>query len=217
MLFDLDNTLYEGRGFARHVILGDIRHCFLARRERKARRALAGQDFSTMEALQRALAHLVARGGNEQRVFDWYRTRCVQNMAKVLRNHYTARPGAEAAIAKMREQGAMVGVLSDYPLTQERLEALGLGALQLPTWSCEELATLKPSPKAFIEVCRQVGVKPEETMVVGDKADTDAAGALSAGCRCLLVEGKHAQNDLGVEVLPWEGLLQRLIEQTRNQ
>lgn len=210
VLFDLDNTLYDGKGFARHVIFGDLRNCLKARRERGARRALAGRDFDSQDDLQKALAHIVARGGDERATQRWYASGCLDNMVRVLQRHYTARPGTAEAIAELLRRGVQVGVLSDYPRTRERLQALGLGHLDLPTWSCEELGSLKPSPRPFLRVAQALHLEPGEIMVVGDKADADAAAALKAGCHCLLVKGKHSDNLLGVEALEWPDLLRRL-------
>jgi len=45
----------------------------------------------------------------------------------------------------------------------------------------------KPAPEIYIMAMERMGVKPNETMVVGDRLETDIAGAQKLGCRTALV------------------------------
>jgi 4-nitrophenyl phosphatase len=45
----------------------------------------------------------------------------------------------------------------------------------------------KPSPRMYEMAMERMGLRPEETLVVGDRAETDIAGAQELGCPCALV------------------------------
>jgi 4-nitrophenyl phosphatase len=45
----------------------------------------------------------------------------------------------------------------------------------------------KPSPKLYEIAFAKMGIKPEETLVVGDRLETDIAGGKELGCRTVLV------------------------------
>jgi len=78
----------------------------------------------------------------------------------------------------------------------------------------------KPMPEIFMRACSQVGVKPEETLHVGDELEADYRGGAAAGLRTLLLrrlgpdgDGEHKEEgeDLGgvqvisslMEVVNW--------------
>jgi 4-nitrophenyl phosphatase len=45
----------------------------------------------------------------------------------------------------------------------------------------------KPSPEMYWVAMKRMNITPEETLVVGDRAETDISGAQAIGCRCALV------------------------------
>ena len=45
----------------------------------------------------------------------------------------------------------------------------------------------KPRPLLFQMALERLGTRPEETLVVGDRLETDIAGGQAAGCRTSLV------------------------------
>jgi len=49
---------------------------------------------------------------------------------------------------------------------------------------------VKPSRKLFMNALEQLGVEPEDVLVVGDSPRRDLGGALAAGLECVLVGGK---------------------------
>ena len=196
----------------------DLRHALWALAERKARKAIAGQDFGNKVALRSEFFKLMSKrtGKSVDVMEDWYLNTYMPNMVEVLRRHYKARPGAVEMIEELRRQGAKVVVLSDYPCTTQRLIAIGLGSLELMSWSTEELGVLKPSKEAFIAIADKVGEKVEDCVVVGDRADTDAAGAVRAGMRCVMIKNKKSANVYGFKELEWEDLKKELVEMAKE-
>ena len=94
------------------------------------------------------------------------------------------------------------------------MEAIGLNDRRIGKWSAEEMGALKPSARPFIEVARAMGVEPAETLVIGDRADTDGAGAKAAGMGALLIEGKRAAAECGFDVRSWDDVCKLLISKT---
>jgi 4-nitrophenyl phosphatase len=76
----------------------------------------------------------------------------------------------------------------------------------------------KPEPHLFVEAMTRLAVPPEQTLVVGDRLETDIAGGVRAGMRTALLlsgvttaaelRGRDVQPDWTFEDLP--ALLQRL-------
>ncbi len=51
----------------------------------------------------------------------------------------------------------------------------------------------KPSPRAFLDTCAVLGVRPEEAVYVGDQVITDVLGSQRAGLRAILVQPKYTE------------------------
>lgn len=211
-IFDFDNTLYVGRRYALRLVLSNLRHALRVKAERGVRHALAGLDFTSGEALRReAMSRLaVAVGIDDGEARRWYEGQYLPSMTEVLRRHHVARPGAKELLARLLAAGKTVCVLSDYPNTAERLAAIGIGDGRIRTYSAEEMGALKPSPRPFSAIAREHGVNPSEVLVVGDRADTDGAGAVAAGMNALLIEGKKAPAGCGLPTMTWEQIVVNL-------
>ncbi len=108
-----------------------------------------------------------------------------------------------------------VGVLSDYP-AQAKLEALGLGGRFSPVLCTTdpEIGALKPHPRGFLRACEIWRLAPRDVLMVGDRADADAAGAASAGMPCVIVGGRNGAGRPYMTVSSFERL-QRVLEHGR--
>ncbi len=212
VIFDFDKTLYDGRFFAMHLIIQNLPHILRVRAERNVRHSLAGKDFENAENLRREeVCRLALLSDIEYDVADKWYTSYMQSMPVVLRKHYKARPRAWEVVESLLDAGVSVGVLSDYPATSDRMRSIGLTDERIYHWSAEEFGALKPAPRPFLEAAKQVGVSPDEALVVGDRADTDGAGAKAAGMDSLLIKGKRATGQDGFEALQWDDVADRLI------
>ena len=203
VIFDFDNTLYAPNHLGRRIVFSDIFNLLKARKDRLARRALKGKDFNNSQAYYQAYFELV---GEKNR--DWYFNRYLPLMVKLLKKGFNARPKAQELINWLENNNVMVGVYSDYPMVRERCEAVGL---QLPNdrlWCSESFGALKPAARPFIEIAKKLGASPEKVLVVGDRPDTDLAGAKAAGMDCILVKTKKNETEPGV--VEWEELIKGL-------
>jgi HAD superfamily hydrolase (TIGR01509 family) len=109
-----------------------------------------------------------------------------------------------------------IGVLSDYP-PAAKLRALGLASrFSLVLCSTDqEIGAFKPHPRGFLVACDRWGLTPREVLMVGDRADVDAAGAAAAGMPCVVIGKQSSRN--GADVLVLESLerLRRVLDDGR--
>lgn len=200
VLFDLDGTLYRQRPLrslmalelARMPLEGLVKAprrwralgAFRAAQER-LRESAHSATFDDPTRAQLAVA--AAASGLpvaevEALVDDWMTTRPL----KYLR--FCRAPGLDPLLALLERAGVAAGVLSDYP-AGAKLQALGLDGRFSPVLSAgdPEIAAFKPNPRGFLRACRLWGLPPSSVLVVGDRAEVDAAGAAAAGMPCAIV------------------------------
>lgn len=87
-------------------------------------------------------------------------------------------------IARAKDAGLAVGVVSNA----------SAGWVQ-PAVAAEGLVCIapagKPAPTAFLDACKQLDVRPDEAVYVGDQVITDVLGSQRAGLRAILVQPKY--------------------------
>lgn len=95
-----------------------------------------------------------------------------------------ASKSALRVLDRLRDRGMRQIVLSDF-IGHYKLGCLQLNGYFEQVLAAEELGYWKPSPEPFWMAQRLFGVLPEEHLHIGDRQDTDGAGALAAGCHFL--------------------------------
>ena len=108
-----------------------------------------------------------------------------------------ARPGVSSALRAFRARFESQVVLSDFEPTH-KLASLGLLDCFDAIYSGERLGYLKPSPEPFRRILRDLDLQPESLLHIGDRPETDGAGAAAAGCR-VLVLGQDFHSFAGLE------------------
>ncbi|MDR3173945.1 MAG: HAD family hydrolase, partial [Treponema sp.] len=184
LIFDLDGTLYDTRGFARRLVLARPGDGLLMLAERGIRKRFAGADYLSAGAYYGEFFFRMSRaaGRSAEGLRNWYFDRYIPLMCGVLKKHYRPRPGAVELFAGLTQRAFPFAVYSDYPRTAERLSSLGLEqALGGKLYGPEDFGAQKPAPRPFLSIARDMGVPPDRTLVIGDRDDTDGAGAAAAG------------------------------------
>lgn len=187
VIFDLDGTLYEKPHIGLYLVGSQVfrGNVIQSGRERKLRKKLKGQYFGSEEAFHKAFFD--ALGGERAR--DWYYNSYIPSMVRIMRKHYHLNPWVEDVLKKLRNQGVKTAVFSDYSCTRERLKALDFDLSWVDyIFEAPALGGLKPCKESFEAVCRTMGEKPEDCLMVGDRKDTDGAGAATIGMAFLLVK-----------------------------
>lgn len=194
ILFDYGGTLVEEVQFdaragvefllahvtdrARSLGVADV----LARVERVAREVSARRDAFQIEAPWRALTRLV---------YDYFGVAFDQPLCDLEIAFWDATvttrpmPGARAVLAALEELGIPLGVVSNSSfggaVIRHELAKHDLAAPLAVVVASADYAMRKPNPLLFETAASLLDVPPGEIWFVGDRLDTDVAGARSAG------------------------------------
>jgi beta-phosphoglucomutase-like phosphatase (HAD superfamily) len=197
VIFDFDGTLYDSKNIASRLILARPCDALLMGMERRVRKLFAGRVYDSAESYYHAFflefSKRVCRSAPFVR--RWYFETYMPLMIRVLGRYYRPRPGAAELFAALDsgenrwEKKIPFAVYSDYPMTGQRLKALGLvpgpgGKIYGP----EDLAAQKPAAAAYLRIAEDLGGAPENILAAGDRDDTDGAGARAAGMMYFKVE-----------------------------
>ena len=180
IIFDLDGTLYDKSGLAWRLMLSQsLRgHLFMLGHERDVRRRIRGVDFGDEQNFSTAFFSLFHNPDAK----EWFYRHYLPDTVAILRKHYHIAPWVESTVRRLRESGVKIAVFSDYSFVREKLEAIGFD----PEWAdylfeAPALGGLKPCKESFEKICQAMDAQPSECLMVGDREDTDGAGARSVG------------------------------------
>ncbi len=217
VLFDLDGTLYaHSRRLKLRIVLACLRDLAPLRRLPSVRRELAGRLFESEAALLEEHHRLLAArsGVSPERARRFYEERFMPAFVEVLRRHARPRPGLVEQLRELAARGVACCVLSDHGQVEQRLEALGIDArLFRACASSASSGAFKPAPASFLQMAERCGIPPSRWLVVGDRPDTDAAGAAAAGMAFL---GVCDRPIVVPDFQPWPRVLERLSEIGRH-
>jgi len=197
VLFDLDGTLYHQRRM--RALMAMELTALVCRRPLQAPRSW--RTLAAFRSAQEALRLEEASAGASARqleiaarqtgltvdevdaiVSEWMIERPLKHMPRC------RAAGVIELLAFLNNRGVAVGVLSDYP-AESKLQALGLaGRFSVVLCAGDpEVGVLKPNPRGFLLASERWQLDPGEVLVVGDRADADAAGAAAAGMPCVII------------------------------
>jgi FMN phosphatase YigB (HAD superfamily) len=77
--------------------------------------------------------------------------------------------------------------LSDFECAS-KTKRLRLDRHLVRTYSCESLGFWKPSPVPLARIQQDFGVRPDEHLHIGDRADADGAACAANGCRFMPID-----------------------------
>jgi phosphoglycolate phosphatase len=100
----------------------------------------------------------------------------------------TLYPGVWEGLSAFSSAGLPLAVVTNKRLayTLPRLEKTGLSKFFQVVVGGDSTPSLKPEPEPILYACRQLGVKPEENLHIGDSGN-DVMAARAAGCPAWLV------------------------------
>jgi FMN phosphatase YigB (HAD superfamily) len=195
IIFDFDGTLYDYTWLPFRIIAANPMDMFRIRAERVVRKRFSGRDYGTPAVYYREYFALLAKLCRRSEAFikKWYFNRYIPRMIRALKRYYTPRQGVKELLARMgsplEAHRLEVALYSDYPALRERMGALGLfPGSTIKLYGPESFGAQKPAPRPFLSIAREMGILPEETLVVGDREDTDGMGAQQAGMRFFCLE-----------------------------
>jgi len=105
--------------------------------------------------------------------------------------HLTVYDDARALLSSLKFRGYRVGVITNaiFPghLFQPLVNELGLSGYVDAFVSSADLGVAKPNPGIFLHTMKAIGCEAHEALFVGDRVETDIAGARAAGMRAVLI------------------------------
>ncbi|MGQ0671717.1 MAG: phosphoglycolate phosphatase [Hyphomicrobium sp.] len=126
-------------------------------------------------------------------------------------------PGALALLDALRGAGAACGICTNKPadLTELVLRGLGVRDCFSSVVAATDALPPKPAPDMLNAVLAELGVRPEQAVMVGDSA-ADSGVARAAGVRCILVRHGYSRDPvdgLGADIVvdSFEALARHLV------
>ena len=185
LVFDLDGTLIDSRKDLSESVNAMLRVFGLPAQEENRIASYIGDGAGMLvgRALAAAGADPALQPVALESFLDYYREHKL--------DHTRAYPGVAEQLSALRDAmpGARMAVLTNKPVraSREICEGLGLAQFFFEIYGGNSFATKKPEPEGLLKLIAKAGVRPEETVMIGD-SDVDirtarAAGAWSLGCR----------------------------------
>jgi putative hydrolase of the HAD superfamily len=107
---------------------------------------------------------------------------------------FELRDGIGDVLAWLHGRGLRLGLAANQPhATLDVLDAHGIGQYFHHREVSGTHGFRKPDVRLFLRCCEDLGVEPEQCIMVGDRIDNDIAPAITLGMRTVLFRtGRHA-------------------------
>jgi HAD superfamily hydrolase (TIGR01549 family) len=197
--WDVDGTLYSIRRMKWHLL-----GMFL-REVARGRGLAARRELAALSGYRAAID--VARSAGGALVETLQKQNSREVLLRVERRWYgpaIQKTGTRADVTKLLSflaaRNVPQVVISDYQ-AEYKLESLGLDGRFASIYVGESMGFVKPSPTVFQRVAADFEIPTASLLHIGDRAERDYAGAVAAGCQCLI---------LGRDFRSFGSLLERL-------
>jgi HAD superfamily hydrolase (TIGR01662 family) len=124
-------------------------------------------------------------------------------------------PGAREALEEFHRSGVRMGVVSNCSFGQDviryELAKHGLADRLMFVMVSAEYSVRKPNVLLFETAAAKLGIACKDIWFVGDRLDTDIAGAKAAGMKAVWFDSGDSRqiNDADINVASWMDLMQR--------
>ncbi|MCR5046065.1 MAG: HAD family hydrolase [Treponema sp.] len=220
VIFDFDGTLYDNSGIAKTLILSNPFRFFFMKAERDARRIFKGRDFETPENFRKEYYQKAAKEAltSPESFAYWFEKRYMKHMERALKKKkFHAHPKVDEVFEFFSKSGKKIALYSDYNAIKERALACGIKQESLDLcqgfYSSETFGCLKPAPRAFLQIAANLGTRPKDCLVVGDRDDTDGFGARMVGMKFIQIKTKSERPilDQAHPVIEWEEFAKQIL------
>jgi putative hydrolase of the HAD superfamily len=184
VLFDLDDTLYPEREY---VLSGYRAVAWFA----GSRYGRSARDVESL--LVRRLEQHGRAGAFDALARTLGQPEAVPALLHVYRTHrprIRPYPDVRPALARLRERGVRLGVVTDGKATVQhyKLEALGLEEHFDVVVASDDIDTAKPAAEPFEVACTRLGSVPGDAVYVGDDPAKDFVGPRGLGMATIRVD-----------------------------
>lgn len=186
VVFDLDNTLVDFMAMKRQAVDAAINAM------RDAGLKLAPDEIRKRIDLIYAERGIEFQNVFDQLLFDEFSKVDFKILASGVIAYRRAReaalvpyPHAFMTLVQLAKMNLKLGVVSDAPGREAwlRLCYLDFHHIFDAVVTYDDTRIRKPAPEPFREVLKRLGVKPEESLMVGDWAERDVLGARQVGMK----------------------------------
>lgn len=180
--FDIDGTLYKNSSLYSRVWLHYVCHLFLFTKFNSVRNEMHAltepvPNFKDIQA-QKMAKKLNCSKEEAYMSID----RIAYGGLVTFFEHIKPCKGVSDFVKNIKMHGLKVGILSDFP-PEQKGELWGMLQYCDVVLGTEELGLLKPATYSFLELAKQLEIKPEEILYVGNSHKYDVDGSKSAGMK----------------------------------
>lgn len=168
VIFDLDGTLIDSRLDLVHSVNAALRHIGRPSLPDDVIASYVGDGAPIL--IQRALGGVAVDDATVRQGLQFFLSYYREHKL----DHTTVYDGIQEALTaienKSNRNPRKLAVLSNKPVVPSRaiVEALGLGAFFTQIYGGNSFATKKPDPEGARKLLEEIGVSPQETVIVGD-------------------------------------------------
>lgn len=202
VIFDMDGTLYYQRPLQLRMalILGGFyflhpwrgKELLILRKYRQIRENFYEKDEKA-GVEQAVLEETAAQTKTDVRIVAEITKHWMQERPLGILHRFRD-PEAVGLLKLCQEQDMITAVYSDYPV-EEKMRVLGLTCQGSFSGCDSQINCFKPDPKGIQYIMDFFQVKPEETLMVGDRVEKDGLAAQSAGADfCFLSKHRHQRH-----------------------
>lgn len=202
--FDIDGTLYPIGVMNRRILRLSVLHPVFGVKYRKNRhefRRCQGAFTQKVPLRWREAMILQNEAGDEpSKPFceDDYRgtydklQRCIYAPMRRLYAKTKTFDGVAKTLSAIRAKGLKVGVFTDFPLFDNKLEGLGIAHLVDFAASSDDVGYLKPDTHCLQYLLYNLKMDAKDVLYVGDSYDKDILGSHAAGIDAVLVNVRRS-------------------------
>ena len=211
VLFDLDDTLVDHRGAVERGLRAWLSGLGLdGSLEERADRWFALEAFHYERSQRGEISYQQQRRERIRAFFpqcdlrdDAVADDVFAGYLACYRSAWSAFADAGAALARVRELGLPVGILTNGEQAgqEAKVRHTGLARYDVPVFASSSLPAAKPDARAFHEACSALGVEPAGVVMVGDSLHHDVHGARTAGLEGVLIDriGRYDRRAAGID------------------
>lgn len=185
VIFDLDGTLYDNRILPLRLIVADPFNIFKLKAERKARKLLKGIDFKDAAGVYDALFAKMTEVNSRltvEKAREWYQETYMPTQVAMLALYEKPRPCVDNLLQSLRDRGMKIILYTDYGHAREKVQALNIDPAYFDVIaSAPKMGGLKPCKQSIERLLEYCGITAKDTIMIGDRDDTDGAAAQSVG------------------------------------
>lgn len=192
LCFDIDGTLYPKWQTDLYLFFSAFRHPVFSVRYNSMRQKMRAQDgykadrMLSLAGFRAKEKQLMGWKGSDEEWIETYERKLLRPWEKSMARFIHPFPYVRESLEAARARGFFLAALSDFPLSG-KLSILGLDDCFDWKASTEDTGYLKPCNQPFIYMLREIGIRPEEALYVGDSYKKDVVGASKVGMRTLLI------------------------------